>query len=106
MAGPYRILVFVHVLAALFWLGGMFFLAVVGAPALRRLESAELRAHLFHELGVRFRRSGWVAIAVLVATGVWILHLRGVLRAEVLGDPAWWRAPSAGPWPGSWSSSP
>jgi copper resistance protein D len=86
----YHVLVFVHVLAALFWLGGMFFLAAVGAPALRRLESPELRARLFHELGVRFRNTGWTAILVLVVTGVWILHVRGVLRWELLSDPAWW----------------
>lgn len=86
----YHFLVFVHVLAAVFWLGGMFFLAVVGAPALRNLESRELRARLFHDLGVRFRLWGWISIGVLVVTGVAILHVRGVLRLEVLGDPAWW----------------
>ncbi len=89
----YQILVYVHVLAALFWLGGMFFLAAVGAPALRSLESAQLRARLFHALGVRFRRSAWVAIVVLVVTGIWILHQRGVLRWAVMGDPVWWGTP-------------
>lgn len=33
----YYLTVSIHLLAALFWLGGMFFLALVGAPALRRL---------------------------------------------------------------------
>jgi copper resistance protein D len=89
----YQTLVYVHLLAALFWLGGMFFLAVVGAPTLRRVEPAELRARLFHDLGMGFRRPAWVAIGILIVTGVWILHLRGVLRWEILGDPAWWTTP-------------
>ena len=33
----------VHVLAAMLWLGGMFSLAVVGAPVLRRVEPPALR---------------------------------------------------------------
>ena len=79
-----------HVLAALFWLGGMFFLAVVGAPVLRHVEPAELRSRLFDDLGRRFRAAGWVAIAVLVATGLGNLHFRGFLAASVLGRAAFW----------------
>lgn len=86
----YQTLIYVHVLAALFWLGGMFFLAAVGAPTLRKVEPAELRARLFHDLGMGFRRPAWWAIGILIVTGVWILHLRGVLRWEILGDPSWW----------------
>ena len=39
----YNLVVTLHVLAALFWLGGMFFLALVGAPVLRAVEPPELR---------------------------------------------------------------
>jgi uncharacterized membrane protein len=35
MSAAYYVTVVIHVLAALFWLGGMFFLGVVGAPVLR-----------------------------------------------------------------------
>lgn len=79
-----------HLLAALFWLGGMFFLAIVGAPVLRRIEPPALRAQLFQTLGERFRASGWVAIAVLVTTGVVNLHFRGLLAMEVLGSSSFW----------------
>ena len=37
----YYINVSAHLLAALLWLGGMFFLAVVGAPVLRHIEPAK-----------------------------------------------------------------
>lgn len=75
------------------WLGGMFFLALVGAPVLRRVEPAPLRADLFRRLGARFRAVGWVAIAVLIATGALNLELRGMLNGETLGDPSFWSRP-------------
>lgn len=86
----YHLNVTVHVLAALLWLGGMFFLAAVGAPVLRKTEPPELRARLFRDLGVAFRRVGWPAIAVLVVTGFLNLHFRGVLRHDVLTAGAFW----------------
>jgi len=80
-----------HVLAAMLWLGGMFFLAVVGAPVLRRVEPPELRQHLFNALGVRFRGLSWFTIAVLVATGVLNLRYRGWLAWDGgLGARTFW----------------
>ncbi len=79
-----------HVLAAIFWLGGMFFLAVVGAPTLRRAEPA-LRATLFEELGRRFRTAGWIAVGVLIVTGFLNLHYRGLLAWAALRQPIFWR---------------
>jgi len=88
----YWISVTVHVMSAMLWLGGMFFLGVVGAPVLRAVEPPALRQQLFHELGARFRTIGWGAIAVLVATGLFNLYFRGLLRwSGVLGEPAFWR---------------
>ena len=85
----------VHVLAALFWLGGMLFLGVVGAPVLRAVEPPALRQRLFHDLGMRFRSAGWAAIAVLVVTGVLNLHFRGWLHwSGVLGSAPFWRTPT------------
>lgn len=86
----YHLNVIVHLLAALFWLGGMFFLALVGAPVLRELDDPRLRGRLFAALGRRFRTAGWWAIAVLVVTGTLNLHFRGLLRVEVLGDGTFW----------------
>ena len=68
----YYLNVTVHVLAALLWLGGMFFLGLVGAPVLRQIEPPALRVKLFRLLGQRFRTIGWSAIAGLVAL-VWSL---------------------------------
>lgn len=90
MSGLYYLNVTAHLLAALLWLGGMFFLAAVGAPVLRRVDPPELRAELFRKLGERFRAVGWAAIAVLVVTGVLNLRFRGLLDWRVLGDAAFW----------------
>ena len=65
-----------HLLAAFLWLGGMFFLAVVGAPILRRVEPHTLRKELFSRIGEQFRVVGWIAISVLLFTGVGNLYLR------------------------------
>lgn len=88
----YYVNVTIHVLAAMLWLGGMLFLGVVGAPVLREIEPPQLRQRLFHDLGVRFRRTGWIAVAVLVVTGVLNLHYRGWLHWQgVLGSATFWR---------------
>lgn len=86
----YFVSVTIHVLAAMLWLGGLLFLAAVGAPVLRRVEPASLRAELFERLGTQFRNVGWVAIAVLVVTGVANLYFRGLLNGEILGSFTFW----------------
>lgn len=86
----YHLSVTLHVLAALLWLGGMFFLAVVGAPVLRQVEPPELRTELFQKIGLQFRKVGWLSIIALVITGIANLHYRGLLRGSVLGDPLFW----------------
>jgi copper resistance protein D len=86
----YFINVTLHVFAAILWLGGMFFFALIGAPVLRSVEPPELRALLFRRLGEQFRLVGWVAIAVLLITGTLNLHFRGMLSADVLGSAEYW----------------
>ena len=94
MQALYYANVTVHVLAAMLWLGGMFFLGTVGAPVLRAIEPPPLRQRLFQDLGSRFRKVGWSAIVVLVVTGVLNLYFRGWLHWNaVLGSPAFWRTP-------------
>ena len=96
MSSAYLVTVTVHVLAALIWLGGLFFFGLVGAPVLRGVDPPEMRQHLFNVLGTRFRAVGWIAIATLLVTGVLNLHFRGWLAWDgVLGSAAFWRT-SAG----------
>lgn len=92
MSTLYYINVTVHVLAAMFWLGGMFFLGVVGAPVLRAVEPPALRQRLFQQLGLRARSLGWWAIGILIVTGTLNLWFRGWLQwSGVLDSAAFWR---------------
>jgi uncharacterized membrane protein len=59
-----------HVLAAITWIGGMLFIALVLVPIARRLDDQALRARLVHDIGLRFRTVGWIALGVLVVTGL------------------------------------
>jgi uncharacterized membrane protein len=88
----YYVNVTVHVLAAMLWLGGMFFLGVVGAPVLRAVEPPALRQQLFQQLGMRARSLGWWAIVILLITGTLNVYFRGWLHWNgVLGEPVFWR---------------
>lgn len=78
----YQLSVFVHILGAIVWIGGMLFLALVAVPALRPLPGPE-RGRLLGRLGERFRLVGWVAIALLLATGVANSAFRGVTWESV-----------------------
>lgn len=67
---------YIHVLIAIFWIGGMLFTVAVLVPATR----SRLAAHkgiLFNELGTRFSRLSWILFPVLVFTGVLALIGRG-----------------------------
>jgi copper resistance protein D len=92
----YLTLVTLHILAAITWVGGVLFLAFVGAPALRKVEPPELRAALFDAVGMRFRWVGWIAVGVLLVTGTWLLQVRGWLSWTLLSSSAFWRV-----WPGN-----
>lgn len=63
----YQLAVFLHLLAAAVWVGGQVLFAWA-APALRRRGPDGAQA--LRVLGVRFRGLSWLAVAVLVATGV------------------------------------
>ena len=58
----------------------MFFLAVIGAPLLRSIEPPALRQRIFREMGLRFRTAGWIAISILLITGVLNLYFPGWLQ--------------------------
>jgi uncharacterized membrane protein len=68
-----------HLLAAITWIGGMLFIALVLVPVTRRLADPALRSRLIQDTGRRFRTVAWIAVAALVATGLANLWLRPYL---------------------------
>jgi putative copper resistance protein D len=84
----YEAVVVLHLIAAVIWLGGMFFLVLVVVPWLRRGDRATA-ARLLQETGTRFRWVGWSCFLTLAATGTMLLDFRGV-DLDHFGL-AWWR---------------
>lgn len=91
MHALYFVSVWIHVLAAITWIGGMFFLVLVVVPWLRGRDRATAAVFL-RETGTRFRNVGWTCFAVLLATGVLNLWLRGV-RPENFTQREWLTSP-------------
>jgi uncharacterized membrane protein len=81
------LLVWLHLLAGVSWIGGMIFLSVVLVPTLRREPFASQKALLFRTIARRFRAVVWGAIAVLLVTGPLLLHQRKIPIADPSGWP-------------------
>ena len=64
-----EVVVIIHLLAAMVWVGGSVALVFAGVPAIRVLEG-EPRGRALKELGLRWRPLGYGALLVAVLTGV------------------------------------
>lgn len=84
----YQLSVFLHILSAIIWIGGMLFLALVIVPTTRDLPPAD-RAALFGAVGRRFRTVGWVCIVILLATGTVNATYRGVTWDNLFSATLW-----------------
>jgi copper resistance protein D len=73
----YQLSVYLHILGAMVWVGGMLFLSLVAVPVARRLPPPE-RARLLDAVGRRFRVVGWSCVALLIVTGIVNSGYRGV----------------------------
>jgi len=75
--------VFLHLLAAAFWVGGMLFLGIVVVPALRGTPE---RARMVERIGLLFERAGIGALLLVLLTGLLNLWFRGVRSVEQLWE--------------------
>lgn len=75
--------VWLHILAAVVWIGGMVFLALVLVPVIRRPEYRDRAASLVHATGLRFRSLGWGCLGLLLLSGAFNLAYRGFGWVEV-----------------------
>lgn len=71
----YLISVFLHLTVAAFWIGGMLFLPLVLLPGLKNHPD---RIGLLYKTGLAFRFYGWLAMALLVMTGLLNFVFRGL----------------------------
>jgi uncharacterized membrane protein len=70
-----KIALFLHILSAIFWIGGMLFLTAVIAPFLSTIKDPQEKSKIYQWVGARLRLFGWIAIILLLATGPTILYL-------------------------------
>ncbi|MDH4236186.1 MAG: hypothetical protein OEV17_02960 [Nitrospira sp.] len=82
----FSVLVALHILAAIAWIGGMMFLSLVLAPLVRSRKAAPEFMALFRSAALRFRILVWVAIGILLTTGPMLLAQRGI----DITNPATW----------------
>jgi uncharacterized membrane protein len=74
------ILIAVHVLAAVVWVGGLFFAYTVLRPTVAEMFELSLRLSLWRNIFRRFFVWVWLAIILLPVTGYWMIfgHLGGM----------------------------
>ncbi len=65
------LVLWIHILAAISWVGGMIFVAVIVGPYVRRTFPPAERTPLMAAVGKRFSYLGWCAISTLVCTGIY-----------------------------------
>ncbi len=82
----YLVLVSLHLLAAVVWIGGMLFLSLVLAPLMRSPTAVPEWRAMFRAAALRFRRVVYGAVVVLVGTGPLLVSERGF---SVLQPAAW-----------------
>ena len=60
----------VHLVAATVWVGPQFFMFVVTVPALRAIQTAEVRLQVLRVITTRFGWLAWAALGVIVLSGM------------------------------------
>lgn len=67
------ILVWIHLTAATFWIGGMLFLSLVAVPLLKKDPDPSSAQRGFINIARRFRALVWMVLSLLVITGAILL---------------------------------
>lgn len=68
----YSLLIALHVLGSIVWVGGMFFAILVLRPATQVLEPHD-RLVLFSKVFPRFFRWVWVSLIAILVSGYWVV---------------------------------
>ena len=70
--------IWLHILAATVWIGGMAALGLLLVPLLRRDRFRDVARPLLYASALRFRWIGWGALGVLIVTGLFQVRAQGV----------------------------
>lgn len=75
MSPSYYISVWLHIIGAAFWIGGMLFLPLVLLPAIKDHPD---RKKLLLATGLKFRFYGYLVLALMLVTGLLSIYFRGI----------------------------
>lgn len=70
-----KLALFLHIVSAMFWIGGMLFLTLVIVPFLQSMPDPRERSKVYQTVGKKYRLYGWIAIITLLVTGPAALYL-------------------------------
>ena len=87
----YLLSVWIHIVAAAFWVGGALFIAALFVPVLRRKKFRENSIAFLRLIGNRFRNYAWFCFLLLIITGVVNLQFR--YGGHSLFNPEFWESP-------------
>jgi uncharacterized membrane protein len=86
----YQLAAYIHLLAAITWLGGTLFLGLVLLPVTRGIQNPpSAGSRVLGSAARRFRIVAWGALITLVLTGIWLLLERGVGPSELITGRGW-----------------
>lgn len=85
----YHLSVFIHILSAIFWIGGMLFTVAVLVPASRHKLLSNKKGEFFTLIGKKFSRISWVLFIVLIITGITNLLARGYTLSSLMTAAFW-----------------
>jgi uncharacterized membrane protein len=78
-----------HVIAVLFWIGGVGFVTLIVLPWVRRNHSPAERLRAFHALEARFAPQARLWVLVAGASGFWMI-VRAQLWTRFADVAGWW----------------
>ena len=79
-----KVALFLHVISAIFWVGGMLFITLVVAPFLMSMPNPADRSKVYQFVGRKYRLFGWIAIIILLVTGPVLLYtMYGIAMPDI-----------------------
>lgn len=79
----------IHVVAVLFWIGGVGFVTLVVIPSIREGSPPQERFAAFHRIEGRFARQARIWVALAGASGFWMVY-RADLWSRYADPHFWW----------------
>ncbi|MEX0995118.1 MAG: DUF4149 domain-containing protein [Balneolaceae bacterium] len=81
--------VYIHILLAIFWIGGMLFTAAVLVPVSRDKMFENRRGEFFKKVGTLYSRISWILFILILGTGITALTGLGYSLSDLASSYFW-----------------